>query len=679
MATLSRLMILASLLALSISMEANASENSNPSLTTLHTQRSERSSKLSIKAEDLHADFSFESDRSDPSGRTVKFVDHSTGNPDLWCWTFGDPPGTVCDSEEKGPVMHPYPEDSRPRTYIVHLRVGRNNGTAETISETYKMVTVPIAAGPACSYQFDPIDPPIQDSVPAGGRKNNVMAIKTSPDCHWKVVSSDKKFLHITSSAQDNGLGSIKYDVTANPKNIIRNGALKIDKTEVTFAVTQDPASCSYAFDPPSKSFPAEGGNGNKVTVKAPKGCTWTAVSNNDFLQITSSQNSEIMYDVKPNLDHVIRNGTLKIVGTDATFTVTQDAATCIYKFVPPQPSASFPAQGSTGNKVSIETLKLCPVKVVVSNNDLLEITSVQSSDDSADVSYTVKPNLDNIRRNGSLTIDGTDAAFTITQDAATCTYAFVSPQPPPDSFLAQRSTGNTVTIETPKGCPWTVMSDQDFLQITSPREGSDSETLDYSVDTNPRSLSRTGALKIDNVDNVSFLVNQKGCGSIDRIEVVITEPEVGKPVEVNVINTPEDCAWIAESNDDFIKLESGATGSGNGQVIFSVKPTESQRDGTLSIAGNTVTVHQEGSAVDPSCLLAPHPAFQEFGAPGGIGSLQVEAGGKLSRDSTFLRAALDIDSGIVPFCVAANRHAQRSGFLAVSSETEKECVQITR
>ncbi|HMQ05498.1 MAG TPA: choice-of-anchor Q domain-containing protein [Pyrinomonadaceae bacterium] len=54
-------------------------------------------------------------------------------------------------------------------------------------------------------------------------------------------------------------------------------------------------------------------------------------------------------------------------------------------------------------------------------------------------------------------------------------------------------------------------------------------------------------------------------------------------------------CAWTASSNAAWITITAGANGSGTGTVTYSVtaNPTSAPRSGTLSIAGNTLTVSQ--------------------------------------------------------------------------------------
>ncbi|HMX28129.1 MAG TPA: SBBP repeat-containing protein, partial [Blastocatellia bacterium] len=59
-------------------------------------------------------------------------------------------------------------------------------------------------------------------------------------------------------------------------------------------------------------------------------------------------------------------------------------------------------------------------------------------------------------------------------------------------------------------------------------------------------------------------------------------------------------CAWTAVSNSPFITVTSGANGSGNGTVGYSVAPNGgiTPRSGTITIAGNTFTISQTATGV---------------------------------------------------------------------------------
>ncbi len=84
----------------------------------------------------------------------------------------------------------------------------------------------------------------------------------------------------------------------------------------------------------------------------------------------------------------------------------------------------------------------------------------------------------------------------------------------------------------------------------------------------------------------------------------------------VNVVTTAG-CGWAAASNASFITVTSGASGTGNGVVDFSVATnTGAARTGTLTIAGETYTVTQNAGTAGSLAINTPPDL-----APGNVGS----------------------------------------------------------
>ncbi len=61
------------------------------------------------------------------------------------------------------------------------------------------------------------------------------------------------------------------------------------------------------------------------------------------------------------------------------------------------------------------------------------------------------------------------------------------------------------------------------------------------------------------------------------------------------LVQASSNCSWTATSNVTWISVTSGASGTGNGTVVFQVQAniTGQARTGSLSIAGQTFTVNQ--------------------------------------------------------------------------------------
>jgi hypothetical protein len=73
----------------------------------------------------------------------------------------------------------------------------------------------------------------------------------------------------------------------------------------------------------------------------------------------------------------------------------------------------------------------------------------------------------------------------------------------------------------------------------------------------------------------------------------------------VVTVATDNTCAWTATSNSAFITIGSGASGTGNGTVTFTVAASSgAARSGTLTVAGQTVTVNQVSGGVVASFRL---------------------------------------------------------------------------
>jgi hypothetical protein len=91
-------------------------------------------------------------------------------------------------------------------------------------------------------------------------------------------------------------------------------------------------------------------------------------------------------------------------------------------------------------------------------------------------------------------------------------------------------------------------------------------------------------------------------------------------------VSTSSDCPWTASSNDSWITIPSGASGTGPGTVSFLVNSNTgaSSRTGSLRVAGQTVTVSQEAGA---ACTYTLNPTQQDITAAGGTGSVGVTAG----------------------------------------------------
>ena len=84
-------------------------------------------------------------------------------------------------------------------------------------------------------------------------------------------------------------------------------------------------------------------------------------------------------------------------------------------------------------------------------------------------------------------------------------------------------------------------------------------------------------------------------------------------------------CSWTASSNAPWIRITAGASGTGTGSVGFSVEANSAAaaRNGTMTIAGRTFSVAQNGTA---ACAVAISPAQASYTRAGGAGIIAVSA-----------------------------------------------------
>ena len=79
-------------------------------------------------------------------------------------------------------------------------------------------------------------------------------------------------------------------------------------------------------------------------------------------------------------------------------------------------------------------------------------------------------------------------------------------------------------------------------------------------------------------------------------------------------------CAWTAVSNDAWIRVTSGASGSGGGTVAYAFEANSGgPRAGTLTVAGRTFSLGQSGP-----CPASIAPSGASFDETGGAGALVV-------------------------------------------------------
>jgi hypothetical protein len=210
---------------------------------------------------------------------------------------------------------------------------------------------------------------------------------------------------------------------------------------------------------------------------------------------------------------------------------------------------------------------------------------------------------------------------------------------------------------------------------VTSGASGTGSGTVNFSVAVNPNITPRSATITV--VDQV-FTVNQAAAPCTFAILPTSQSFTASGGTGSVSVTSPTGCLWTAVSNDGFLTVTSGASGSGNGTVNYSVaaKGDIGSRMGTITIAGNTFTVTQSG--VD--CLsFVIMPTSQSFPIAGGTGSVSVTTGGgcpwSAASNSPFITitsGSTGTGNGTVNYSVAPNgpTSSPRSGTMTIAGQT---------
>lgn len=183
--------------------------------------------------------------------------------------------------------------------------------------------------------------------------------------------------------------------------------------------------------------------------------------------------------------------------------------------------------------------------------------------------------------------LDGKLLAVEADGQANFCTF-IVSPSS--DNFPSGGGTDSVSITASKSTCARTATSnDPSWITVTSGGSGTGNGTVNYSVAGNS-GPARIGTIS---VAEHTFIVSQSAC-TYSISPTSNSMPGAGGNGSVSVTCSSGSCGWTATSNDGWITITSGGSGTGNGTVNYSVASNSgSERSGTATIAGKTFTVNQ--------------------------------------------------------------------------------------
>ena len=508
------------------------------------------------------------------------------------------------------------------------------------------------------------------NSIDASGGPGNV-SVTTQPECAW-TASTDVNWVTGLSPASGQGSGQIEFQAMPNPLPGPRQADIVVNGGRVS--VRQEAAACRFDVTPADHTISAIGGSA-AVTVTTTSGCAWTANSEVGWIvlsgAVSGNASATVTFAISANLA-AERTGALVIAGQRVTVRQQAGGADgCPFVIAPT--SQSIGVAGGTGAPVAVSTAAGCNW-TAVSNAPWITIASGESGTGSGAVSFRVAANGGG-GRSGTITIAG--LLFTVAQAGGTpCTYAIA---PRGQSATAAGGAG-AITVSAGATCSWTALTTSPWITVTSGATGTGNASVGFSVAPNTgaaRTATITIAGEVFTVDQAAAQATPCVYAINPSSESVASTAGPGSPVGVA---TASHCAWTASSNASWISITSGASGSGNGAVGFSVTAnTGAARTGTLTIGTETFTVNQAAASSTPApCAYSITSTSESVGAAAGTGSpVSVSTNSGCTWSATSNASWISITSGAngsgsgsVVFGVTENTGADRTGTLTIAGQT---------
>jgi hypothetical protein len=189
-------------------------------------------------------------------------------------------------------------------------------------------------------------------------------------------------------------------------------------------------------------------------------------------------------------------------------------------------------------------------------------------------------------------------------------------------TFTASGGTG-TLKVTSNRECTWTAQSDAGWVSLTS-TSGQGDATMRVTVAANDSPAARSAGITIK--DQHVQITQAAGDCELRLSATRVSMAPAGEERTIQVTANGAQCAWTARSNASWITIAAGTSGTGSGSVELRAAPaSEASRTGTVTIAGQTVTVVQSRTP-QPDCGVSVNPAALTIPTSGGERTISVAA-----------------------------------------------------
>ncbi len=419
-----------------------------------------------------------------------------------------------------------------------------------------------------------------------------------------------------------------------------------------------------------------------QISVLGP-GCIWSAGSDAQWLDVHPASGSTlqtVFVDVQANLGPT-RASTIRIrawqnlqpTGAEFTISVTQGTLVCSYSFNPGSASYDFSAHGVSGTSLWTDVTASnpqCP-RAVTTNANWITINSGSNLSGSGSIGYSIAQN-NGSARTGQIKLG--NATFTISQEAAPCSYSTFSPSS--KNFDSSGGTGAINVTMTSSNCSRSATPSVNWITITGGNNSTGSGPLTYSVAPNNGS-PRVGEIKL-NAGPAAVTITQAAAQVANctfTLSPSIFNFQAGNGAgAIQVTASSASCPWTLSDTGSWIKITSKPVG-GTGTLYFSVEPNPgAKRTATITVGNKVATINQ---AANSNCTFTINPGSAQVGVGGGDVSVGVSASNfcawTAASSSPFisvLTGAVGAGSGPVKLKVLPNPGAPRSGSVTIAGKS---------
>lgn len=278
----------------------------------------------------------------------------------------------------------------------------------------------------------------------------------------------------------------------------------------------------------------------------------------------------------------------------------------------------SFGAEGGSSS-LTISTAAGCAWSAR-SDRDWLTVVGGASGTGNGAVSVSVAANTSTDSRSATLTV--ADKAVRVDESGlASCTTDL---SPTEASFGEDPRTG-TFEVRTLAHCRWTAATSDNWITITSAREGAGNAVLAYAVDRNRDATARTGRIS---VNERQFVITQTArvldCEYL--VGPVTLDACMSVPFDLTTtVTTGPGCTWTVAPDAGWINLTSNSSGIGSGVVTFRVADNyDAPRSGIVMVRWPTITAGQNVRVNQAGCRYGTSVTEIAIAGAGGVGSFDV-------------------------------------------------------